>query len=218
MFVNSIFQSINGEVCRSSQGSLCTFLRLQGCNLEGKLQCPYCDTPDSLKAKSNYYLNSLEIFDKILSLPYKTKYLTITGGEPLLQQFIEFEQLLHNLLQHYSISIETNGTIRPSSFIRRTCSVVMDFKPHLNYVEEFLKVSSGLHVKDWIKVPVRNDEDFEKGIKVQKIIKEMKVNKARWAWSPISPMSPNKLYQLMMENDRMEDVLNVQIHKQIKMS
>lgn len=71
MFINSIYAGINGEVSILGQGSLCTFIRLQGCNL----RCKYCfgvvpgrHIPKIiLSDKPNKKLTDIKIGDKLLT-------------------------------------------------------------------------------------------------------------------------------------------------------
>ena len=71
MFINSIYAGINGEVSILGQGSLCTFIRLQGCNLK----CKYCfgvmpgkhNPKIILSDKPNKKLTDVKIGDKLLT-------------------------------------------------------------------------------------------------------------------------------------------------------
>ena len=79
MNVIEIFSSIDGEGSR--QGLLTTFLRLHDCNI----RCSYCDTTYSYGIDSVFTeMTAAEVADVIESLGnYR---ITITGGEPLLQE------------------------------------------------------------------------------------------------------------------------------------
>ena len=78
LIINEIFYSIQGETSRS--GLPTTFVRLTGC----PLRCSYCDTQYAFKDGSK------KSFDEIIREinNNKTKYVTITGGEPLAQKNI----------------------------------------------------------------------------------------------------------------------------------
>ena len=63
MKINSIFPSINGEVSGEGQGSLCVFVRMQGCNCH----CTYCDTKQSQDISKRVEMFVKEVYDKIMS-------------------------------------------------------------------------------------------------------------------------------------------------------
>lgn len=83
MKVNEIFYSVDGESKRS--GQLAAFIRLTGCNL----RCSYCDTKYAFNDGREMTAN--EIADAVKD--YRN--VTLTGGEPLLQDCHELLRLLH---------------------------------------------------------------------------------------------------------------------------
>lgn len=110
MLVNTIYQSISGEVGgpRFPQGSWCTFLRFQGCSL----RCSYCDTPQALSRKNPdaVEMTPNEIFIKLLETGNRK--VLITGGEPLEQPKDEMLTLLRKLVgSGFIIQLETAGYI-----------------------------------------------------------------------------------------------------------
>ena len=77
------FISINGEGSRA--GQLAAFIRFHYCNLN----CSYCDTRYANDSNSNYELLSAQnILDYLKA--NKVVNVTLTGGEPLLQQNIDY--------------------------------------------------------------------------------------------------------------------------------
>lgn len=116
------FISINGEGARA--GMLAVFLRFPGCNLA----CTYCDTawvnePDCLAEE----LELEEIVTYVKGT--KVKNVTITGGEPLLQEGMD--KLLETLsLLDLHVEVETNGSIslEPYQDIAPKVSFTMDYK------------------------------------------------------------------------------------------
>src|SRR5215213_9902979 len=97
--INEIFFSIQGE---STYAGLPTvFVRTTGCNL----RCTYCDT------KYSYYEGEEKNFSTILAeiQRYPTRYVCITGGEPLLQKEI-FELMSALCDQGFFVSLETSGS------------------------------------------------------------------------------------------------------------
>ena len=71
MLVHEIFSSINGEPCTSHQGSMCTFIRFQGCNLK----CPYCfgvvrgsSRPKIILSRgSNKFIDEVKVGDYLMT-------------------------------------------------------------------------------------------------------------------------------------------------------
>ena len=92
--VYSVFNSINGEICASGQGSWCTFIRLAGCNI----RCKWCDTEYAQSRDSGEEMSLHEVISLVES--YKCRNVTITGGEPLMQ-YTQVEKLIQIL--HFSM-------------------------------------------------------------------------------------------------------------------
>ena len=102
--INEMFESISGEAGYIPQGSWCTFIRFQGCNLN----CAWCDTPQAISSSSlGTLMTPTQIAKKV-----KTKNVIITGGEPLYQKE-GLEELLLKLYPDREIQIETNGACAP---------------------------------------------------------------------------------------------------------
>jgi organic radical activating enzyme len=114
-----------------SQGRVCSFLRLMGCNLtcgyqriprvgtipiEGAWQCDEPATWHSKHRTVPKWMTAQQIIDYHAKVSPPGAMLVITGGEPLLQQDRQaFRDLLFVLDQH-RIEVETNGTIMPSPY------------------------------------------------------------------------------------------------------
>ena len=94
MKVNEIFYSLQGEGYHA--GTAAVFVRLSGCNL----RCPFCDT----QHESGTEMSEAEIVEVLKQWP--TRFVVLTGGEPLLQIT---EKFLYEL-RHYFVAVETNGT------------------------------------------------------------------------------------------------------------
>ena len=76
MQVAEIFYSIQGE--GKLTGIPSAFVRLAGCNLH----CRYCDTTYARRAADGRCLSVDQVVAQLLAFP--SKYVVITGGEPLL--------------------------------------------------------------------------------------------------------------------------------------
>ncbi|MCH8976585.1 MAG: radical SAM protein, partial [Proteobacteria bacterium] len=74
--INEIFFSIQGETSRAGLPTI--FIRLTGC----PLRCAYCDTEYAFHEGEQMTL--AEIMELIST--YKTRHVTVTGGEPLAQK------------------------------------------------------------------------------------------------------------------------------------
>lgn len=208
MRVHSHFLSIDGEVNKWGQGIPSVFLRLQKCNLK----CSYCDIPEAQDPKVGQEMTVDEVVKIIRG--YECKKITITGGEPLLQED-EIHILINRLFpEGYHISIETNGTISTRRF--RECRkpdpnvcLVVDYKfGHYNPdAFEFLREF------DWVKIVVGNREDFDGARNILELLRELGC-KARFALSPIHETLPGKeLAQWILDAKMWDVTLNCQIHK-----
>ncbi|MEJ2106442.1 MAG: 7-carboxy-7-deazaguanine synthase QueE [Acidiferrobacteraceae bacterium] len=114
--VTEIFHSVQGEA--RSAGWPTVFVRLTGC----PLRCGYCDTEYAFTG--GHWMS----YDDILSAvaPYGTRYITVTGGEPLAQTGCP--DLLRRLCDHgYHVSLETSGALDIEGIDPRV-NVVMDIK------------------------------------------------------------------------------------------
>ena len=74
--ISEIFYSLQGETSRV--GLPTVFVRLTGC----PLRCHYCDTAYAFTGGQNMTLQA--ILEEIHKYP--TRYVTVTGGEPLAQK------------------------------------------------------------------------------------------------------------------------------------
>jgi len=118
--LSEIMESIQGEGLLV--GSRNIFLRFSGCNL----RCSYCDTPSSLESSDSCRFNPVcggygewqEITNPLsvnevveLISGFKSRWISLTGGEPLLwADFIA--SLGKHLKPHgYRFLLETNGTL-----------------------------------------------------------------------------------------------------------
>lgn len=102
MKVSEIFDSIQGEGIDA--GLPTTFLRLAGCNI----RCSWCDTAYAQEAKNATDISVAGVRSRLSH----AKRISITGGEPLLQEQ-ELGQLVDNLRWDMSIEVNTNGTLVP---------------------------------------------------------------------------------------------------------
>lgn len=213
MKIHHMFLGIDGEVNAWGQGIPSVFLRLQGC----QLRCSYCDIPEAQDPDSGRDMTIDEVVRHIWA--FECPKITITGGEPLLQED-EIHELLNRLFPlNYRVSIETNGTLSTRRF--RDCRkpnenicLVVDYKPgHYNPdAFEFLRQW------DWVKIVVGSREDFDGVRNILALLRELGC-KARFALSPIHETLPGKeLAQWILDAKMWDVTLNVQIHKFLGLS
>jgi len=125
--IHEIFYSLQGESTRV--GLPTVFVRLTGC----PMRCVYCDTAYAFSGGSN-----MEVADILANIAeHGTRYVTVTGGEPLAQK--ECLVLLKALCDAgYSVSLETGGAVDISAVDNRV-SVILDIKtPDSNELKNYL--------------------------------------------------------------------------------
>jgi 7-carboxy-7-deazaguanine synthase len=148
--VNEIFLSIQGETSKS--GLPTVFVRLTGC----PLRCAYCDTAYAFHEGKT--LSIASIMDNLRR--YKTRHVTVTGGEPLAQK--PCQQFLKLLCDEgFDVSLETSGAISLSDIDPRV-KTIMDIKTpasgesHRNMLENL----GHLDETDEIKFVICNRDDY----------------------------------------------------------
>jgi 7-carboxy-7-deazaguanine synthase len=111
--ITEIFYSLQGETSRT--GLPTVFIRLTGC----PLRCGYCDT-----AYAFHGGNTLTVAAALeAAARYRTRYVTVTGGEPLAQK--NCHALLSALCERdYSVSLETSGAIDVSAVDARVAKIL----------------------------------------------------------------------------------------------
>lgn len=228
--VHSIFESISGEAGGFPQGAWCTFIRLQGCNLN----CAWCDAPQARDLEVEHSSQLRSLVDILTVVKQKgNRRVLITGGEPLLQPAVT--DLIDELLdQGHQVQVETNG-----SFILPPVPNVywvVDYKcPSSGQSAEMTRFSSafsyhsrhliGLHVLQqqkqvggiWIKYVAADEEDVDFAIStVRKFHDEGLV-----VPQIISPLNaagqniPGIVRQIMVKEAYLLDdlIFSVQLHK-----
>ncbi len=109
--INEIFYSIQGEGVLT--GAPTIFIRTTGCNL----RCRWCDTEYAFYEGEEMEIE--EILERIKGLSSETgcRRVCLTGGEPLIQG--DAQNLSRRILEAgYHLTLETNGSIPLSPFIR----------------------------------------------------------------------------------------------------
>jgi 7-carboxy-7-deazaguanine synthase len=111
--ITEIFHSLQGETSRI--GLPTVFVRLTGC----PLRCGYCDTTYAFHGGTTVSIQ--HALDEVAR--YRTRYVTVTGGEPLAQK--NCLALLGALADRgYSVSLETSGALDVSRVDSRVSRIV----------------------------------------------------------------------------------------------
>lgn len=203
------FISINGEGKRS--GELAIFIRFAGCNLN----CSYCDTTWANEKNAPYELMSSEdIYNYIKST--KVKNITLTGGEPLLQEGI-FELLeLLTSDDNLRVEIETNGSVLLENFskLSNPPSFTMDYKLPSSNMERHMKLDNFkyLSAKDTVKFVSGSIKDLEKA---KELINSYKLTEKTTVYiSPVfGQISLDSIVEFLKENIMNAVKLQIQLHK-----
>lgn len=216
--ISEIFGSIEGEGKRT--GELTTFIRFYGCNL----RCSWCDSSYSYTNDDYKKMTLADILSQVKKIGYKN--ITITGGEPLIQQDI---QILINQLcyEGYNVNIETNGSVDVATFRfvgHNNLFFTMDYKcpssgMNSNMLLQNYKV---LNNNDVVKFVVADIQDLDKAYAFIKDLKYMYnvATDAPEVEYPLFYISPvfgsielKDIVQYMKDKDMQGVRLQVQLHK-----
>ena len=203
------FTSVNGEGPLS--GQLVVFIRFAGCNLN----CSYCDTTWANAADVCYDLmTSLDIYKYIKSTEIRN--VTLTGGEPLLQEgIIELLEILSKD-KYLHVEIETNGSVPLNEFniIENPPSFNMDYKLPSSNMEDKMNLDNFeyLSYKDTVKFVCGSMEDLQKS---KFIIDKYKLSdKTNVYISPVFGQIDLENIVEFMKDNKMNGVnLQIQLHK-----
>lgn len=209
--VVEIFSSINGEGVRA--GQLAVFVRMQGCNLN----CTYCDTKWANEEDCRFHWTSTEEILDVVRL-MRVKNVTITGGEPLLQENIM--ELLQALSEEpeLRVEIETNGSVplKPFAEMKNPPSFTMDYKLPGSEMEDkmCLENFSCLTEKDTVKFVVKDYEDL---CRARDIIREYQLTGRTHVYlSPVyGEIELEEIVNFMKSNQMNDVTMQIQMHKVI---
>jgi 7-carboxy-7-deazaguanine synthase len=149
--ITEIFFSLQGESATAGYPTL--FVRLTGC----PLRCQYCDTEYAFQGGEWKSLPA--IMEQVTR--YQTRYITVTGGEPLAQK--NCQDLLRQLCDaDYHVSLETSGAVDIADVDPRVIKV-MDLKtPGSGEVERNLYNNlQHLGSRDQVKFVICNRADYD---------------------------------------------------------
>lgn len=199
--VSEIFFSLQGETSRVGIPTI--FIRLTGC----PLRCHYCDTTYAFSGGSNMTLDA--ILQELAQYP--TRYVCVTGGEPLAQK--NCPQLLQRLCENgYNVSLETSGSLDVSAVDQRV-SKVLDIKtPASGEVSKNLWSNlAHLNRHDEIKFVLCDEADYRWA--TQMLQEHRLTEKCAVLFSPAQgQLDPRDLADWILR-DGLQVRLQVQLHK-----
>ena len=196
-----IFYSLQGESSRVGLPTI--FIRLSGC----PMRCHYCDTAYAFQGGS--MMNMDDIMEAIKK--YNTRYVTVTGGEPLAQK--EVLSLLKVLAdQNYDVSLETGGGISIKEVDPRI-KIILDIKTPESGEEKknYWENLNLIHTKDEIKFVLCSREDYDWA---KKILDQYKLTeRCHVLFSPVyQKLNATDLGNWILQ-DQLPVRLQIQLHK-----
>jgi len=196
-----IFYSLQGESSRVGLPTI--FIRLSGC----PMRCHYCDTAYAFQG--GVMMDIDDIMETIKK--YNTRYVTVTGGEPLAQK--EVLSLLKVLAdQNYDVSLETGGGISIKEVDPRI-KIILDIKTPESGEEKknHWENLNLIHTKDEIKFVLCSREDYDWA---KKILDQYKLTeKCHVLFSPVyQKLNTTDLGNWILQ-DQLPVRLQIQLHK-----
>ena len=199
--VTEIFYSLQGE--SNTVGIPTVFVRLTGC----PLRCVYCDTAYAFTGGKKIKIE--EIIVQVEQ--YGTKYITITGGEPLAQP-VCIELIKQLLDKEFIVSVETSGAIDVSGVDSRAVKV-MDLKtPSSGELDKNIYQNIDfLSSKDQVKFVIGNNEDYDWSKAT--IVEYGLLERCEVLFSPVMGLqNPTELAEKILQ-DRLPVRFQIQLHK-----
>ena len=200
--ISEIFYSLQGE-SSSRVGLPTVFVRLTGC----PLRCTYCDTAYAFSGGNNMAI--AEVLTEVAR--YTTRYVTVTGGEPLAQKGCL--PLLRALCDAgYEVSLETGGALDISGVDARVMRV-MDIKTPASGETEKNRWDNlaVLHKRDEIKFVLCNEADYTWAVQV---LRERNLaDTCTVLFSPSYEQLPPTVLADWILRDHLPVRMQVQLHK-----
>lgn len=200
------FVSINGEGRKA--GELAFFIRFAGCNLD----CAWCDTKWANTPGAPVTLMDIPQLCRAAQQS-AVKNITLTGGEPLLQENIT--GLIKALAaQGHSLEIETNGSVLLPLDLDCDVSFTMDYKLPSSAMQDKMRLEnfSRLREKDTVKFVCADHSDLECASQIIK--KYSLTDVCKVYFSPVFGVTdPKDIVDHMIKNDLDGVRLQLQLHK-----
>lgn len=199
--ITEIFFSLQGEA--NTVGLPTVFIRLTGC----PLRCSYCDTAYAFSGGEKLGID--EILRQVGL--YNTRYVTVTGGEPLAQPACN--PLMVSLLDAgYHVSLETSGALDVSTVDSRV-SKVMDLKTPSSGEMDRNRYENIQYLtdRDQVKFVIANNADYQWA--KQQVEQYRLTERCQVLFSPVMDvMSPTELAERILA-DQLPVRFQIQLHK-----
>ena len=202
------FISINGE--GQCAGELALFLRFAGCNL----RCDWCDTAWACGKNAPHEIVSLSRIASIAqeAIGQGVRNVTLTGGEPLLQENIN--DVIGRLSKlGLRVEIETNGAVPLKAFTSPHRPVfTMDYKLPSSKMEQFMCTENFalLHEWDTVKFVCGSRADVFRAKEIAETYHPM----CPMYLSPVfGRIEPAEIVDIMKEEKMGNFRLQLQLHK-----
>lgn len=207
--VAETFLSINGEGLRA--GQLAFFIRFTGCNLT----CGYCDTQWANSPGAAYTPMTAEQLYALVK-ESGARNVTVTGGEPLLQEDIYGLLALLCRDPQLSVEVETNGSLplKPFWDIPDRPAFTMDYKLPYSGMEPSMYPEnlSLLGRQDTVKFVCGSHEDLRRAR--QLILDYQLTNTTNVHLSPVfGSLEPAEIVEFMKTHHMNDVTLQPQLHK-----
>ena len=201
--ISEIFFSLQGESL--AVGLPTVFIRLTGC----PLRCGYCDTTYAFQG--GQWMGLDDIVREVGK--YKSRFITVTGGEPLAQKpCVALLKMLCDL--GYTVSLETSGALNVSQVDERVVKVLDIKTPGSGEMERNLYENlQYLTTQDQIKFVICDHQDYQWAR--QQIAEHNLNSKCEVLFSPsYGQLNPTQLAEWILQ-DQLPVRFQLQLHKQL---
>lgn len=227
----SVFKTIDGEANVWGPGHWSVFVRTAGCGVG----CHWCDTKYSWNVRGGESFTPEALLEVVKEAAGKTRKVTLTGGEPLEQNYLPLMKFIKLLIDnHFNISVETAGTINTIEFRDQLeaqypslriglgqLTFVVDYKLKSSRFRGSMDLAHFANLKrgDVVKFVVGSEDDFNEAVQVVRFLDKQNSFLAAMYFSPQDggEITFSRLFSKMKEEglDDMGVGYNLQMHKVI---
>lgn len=199
--ITEIFYSLQGEA--DTAGMPTVFVRLTGC----PLRCTYCDTAYAFSGGERLPL------ERIIAEVgrYRTRYVTVTGGEPLAQPGC-LELMRQLLALGYRVSLETSGALDVAAVDAGVVKVIDLKTPASGEMHRNLYANLDcLNAGDQLKFVICDENDYQ-WAKTQ-VLQLALHERCQVLFSPASGRMPPTALAEQILADQLPVRFQIQLHK-----